>query len=174
MPQGSFPAKMTIVDAVQLGTGGESLRLTSDGPAHHAPQYVTAELRCGGLAASRRVVHHYASGFEDLADFFGRLAADWRGWAGERVWESVEGDLRIEARHAYGHIQLRVVLRGPGPGWGNEGWKAMADLTIDPGEELTQAASNLRALALHTVSDDDPAPIDARQPTDHQTHPPRQ
>jgi hypothetical protein len=73
------------------------------------------------------------------------------------VWESVEGDLRIEARHEYGHVQLRVVLRSPGPEWGNEGWRATADLAIDPDEELIQAASELRALALDTCCDDDPA-----------------
>ncbi|MFC4018908.1 DUF6228 family protein [Micromonospora sp. GCM10011542] len=147
---------MTIVVAVQLGARGEWLRLTPDNTSHRPPQYVTAELRCDGLAASRQVVHNYASGFEDLADFFGQLADDWRGWSGERVWESVEGDLRIEARHEYRHIQLRIVIRSPGPGWGNEGWKAAADLTIDPGEELTRAVSDLRVLALGTASDDDP------------------
>jgi hypothetical protein len=140
-----------MVGAVQLGTRGEWLRLTPDGPARRPSEYVMAELRCDGLAASRRVVHNYASGFEDLADFFGRLADEWRGWTDKRVWESVEGDLRIEARHEYGHIQLRVVLRSPGPGWGNEGWRATADLAIDPGEELTQTASELRALALDTL-----------------------
>jgi hypothetical protein len=148
---------MTIVGAVQLGSRGEWLRLTPDGPSHRPPQYVTAELRCDGIAASQRIVHNYASGFEDLADFFGQLADDWRGWGGERVWESVEGDLRIEARHEYQHVQLRIVLRSQGPGWGNEGWMVAADLTIDPGEELTRAASDLRVLALGTGSDDDPA-----------------
>jgi hypothetical protein len=122
-----------------------------------SPQHVTAELRCDGLAAKRRVVHNYASGFEDLADFFGQLADDWRGWSGEQVWESVEGDLRIEARHEYRHVQLRIVLRSQGPGWGNEGWKVTADLTIDPSEELTRAASDLRVLALGTGCGDGPA-----------------
>ena len=143
-------AKMTIVRVVQMGSGGDWLRLTSVGPAGE----VTAELRCGGLAASQRVVHPYRSGFEDLADFVGQLADDWRGWSGRRAWESIEGDLRIEARHDYRHVQLRITLRHNGPGWGNDGWKAIADLTIDPGEELTRVASDLQAMAVGCTDND--------------------
>jgi hypothetical protein len=35
-----------------------------------------ADLRLDGLAASVTVVHHYATGFRDLADFFEKQAQD--------------------------------------------------------------------------------------------------
>jgi hypothetical protein len=132
------------MSSVQLGADHDCLRLAPDESADRRPQYVLAELRLEGLSASRRVVHHYATGFADLADFFGRLEEHWSGWEGVREWESVEGDLRIEARHQYGHVQLRVTVRSDGPGWGNHGWTATADLTIDPGEQLTQITRDIR------------------------------
>ncbi|WP_407921958.1 DUF6228 family protein [Acidipropionibacterium acidipropionici] len=42
-------------------------------------------------------------------------------WQGVREWESLEGDMRIEANHHGGHIQLRVTLRRDTPlrmAWG--------------------------------------------------------
>ena len=64
-----------------------------------------------------------------------------------REWESLEGELRIEARHQYGHVQLRVTVRADWPGWGNQGWTATADLRIDPGEQLAQISRDVRDLA---------------------------
>jgi hypothetical protein len=96
-----------------------------------------------GLEATRTVVHSYSTGFADLSHFFAGLVQDWRGWNGQRAWESLEGDLAIEARHEYGHVQLRVTLRAEGRGWGNRGWRAGADLTLDAGEQLSQVAADL-------------------------------
>jgi Family of unknown function (DUF6228) len=137
------------VHVVQIGSAETGSRLTSDGP-----YYVTAELHCSRLSATRDVVHNYASGFQDLADFFRQLAEDWTGWSGRRIWESVEHDLRIDARHEFHHVQLRITLRDDGPGWGNEGWTARADLTIEPGEELAQVASDLQLLAVSNRPED--------------------
>jgi len=95
-----------------------------------------------GLRAIRTVVHSYSTGFADLAGFFAQLEQDWRGWDDVRSWRSLEGDLSIEARHQFGHVQLRVTLRAYGPGWGNDGWTASANLTIDPGEQLSQIATD--------------------------------
>jgi Family of unknown function (DUF6228) len=55
-------------------------------------------LRVPGLDASRRVWAHYATGFDELVAFFNGLAADWRGWQGERTYESLEHDLRLTRR----------------------------------------------------------------------------
>jgi hypothetical protein len=136
---------MAHMSAVQIGTEDQRLRLVPDDPGRNL-ENVIAELRSDGLIATRRVYHGYTQGFADLADFFAGFAADWRGWDGARTWESVEGDLRIEAQHKFGHVQLRVTVRAHGSGWGNEGWSATADLTIDPGEQLSQAAAGLADL----------------------------
>ena len=79
-------------------------------------------LRVPGLEASSRVSAHYASEFDDLVAFFRQLAADWRGWDGERTYESLEHDLRLTATHD-GYVRLAVQL------WqecGRFGWSAAA------------------------------------------------
>jgi hypothetical protein len=132
---------------VKIGTDDMRLVLTPLDPMDAPPQSLTAALHLEGLAASVVVVHHYASGFRDLVDFFEQQAQDWRGWEGVRQWESLEGDLKTEVRHEYGHVQLRVTVRKMLPSWGNNGWLATGDLTIDPGEQLTRVAADVKALA---------------------------
>jgi hypothetical protein len=105
---------------VKIGTDDIHLLLMPMAPMDAPPQSLTAELHLDGLAASLVVVHHFGSGFKDLADFFERQAQDWRGWEGIRQWESLEGDLKIEARHEYGHVQLRVTVRKMLPNWGKQ------------------------------------------------------
>ena len=46
---------------------------------------VVVRLRVPGLDASRRVWANYATGFDELVTFFNGLAADWRGWQGQRA-----------------------------------------------------------------------------------------
>lgn len=132
---------------VQIGTADAHLVLTPLDPTDAPPESLTAALYLDGLSASVVVVHHYATGFRDLADFFEQQAQDWRGWKGIREWESLAGDLRIEARHEYGHVQLRVTVRRMRPDWGNHGWLATGDLTIEPGEQLTRVSEDLQAFA---------------------------
>jgi len=133
---------------VRIGEEGVCLLLTPDVDlVSRPPEVVVAELELPGLVASVRVVTNYATGFSDLVDFFGGLAADWRGWTGVRRWESIEGDLRIDALHKYGHVQLRVTLRRSRADWGNDGWSATGDLTIEPGEQLTQIAEDVKRLS---------------------------
>lgn len=101
---------------------------------------VEVTINVPGLLATNRVWSH--GGFADLLRFFEGMADDWRGWDGERSYESLEGDLRLSARHD-GHMRLVVELRE----WtGPTGWTARADLILDPGEEATQTASSLRSL----------------------------
>ena len=131
----------------RVGSGAELLLLKSDDSGGGPPQFLLAELQLQGLSAAARIVHPYATGFEDLADFFQRLADDWRGWEGVRRWESLEGDLQIDASHEHGHVQLQVTLRRVRFDWENHGWTATGDLTIDPGEQLRQIAAEVRSLA---------------------------
>lgn len=131
---------------IQIGTDDQGLLLTPDDPGLN-PEHVIAELRSDRLSATRRVYHGYAQGFRGLADFFAELTTDWRGWEGVRTWESIEGDLRIEAQHKFGHIQLRVTIRANSAAWGNDGWSATADLTLDAGEQLSHASAEVADLA---------------------------
>ena len=141
----AFPATLWRVDAVELGSASEHLLLSlePDGPAL---AYLVADLSVDGMSATKKVYSHYASGWRELADFFAGLAADWRGWSGTREWTSLESDLKIEARHEFGHVQLHVTLRNPMAGWGNQGWSASADLTLEPGEQLSRVTDELKNL----------------------------
>lgn len=107
---------MIDVEAVQIGTDDRNLRLVLGDPGRN-PEHVVAVLRSAGLTATRRIYHHYTHGFADLASFFAQLAAGWCGWDGSRAWQSVKADLRVEAAHKFGHIQLRVTIRAHGSGW---------------------------------------------------------
>ncbi len=73
-------------------------------------QYLSVTLEGIDLRATRRVYAGYDEGFAKLARYFNALATDWRGWNGSRYYESIEGDLRIQATHD-GHVNLRVLLR---------------------------------------------------------------
>jgi hypothetical protein len=103
---------------------------------------VGVRLRVPGLDASLRVSAHYATGFDELVAFLSGLASDWRGWPGERTYESLEHDLRLTATHD-GHVQLVVQLWEP---FARNGWSATAVVQLDPGEEMTGAAGDVAAL----------------------------
>ena len=138
------------MDAVRIGAGDEYLRLAPDGADGALGDYLTAELRSGGagsLTATKRIYGGYSGGFADLVSYFAELEARWRGWQGERSWESLEHDLRLDARHAHGNVQVRVTLRAERAGWGNDGWTATADLTVEPGEQLSAISRALASLA---------------------------
>jgi Family of unknown function (DUF6228) len=105
---------------------------------------VVVRLRVPGLDASRRVWAHYATGFDELVAFFNGLAADWRGWQGERTYESLEHDLRLTAIHD-GHVRLLVELQETA---GLDEWSATGVVQLDPGEEMTRAAEDVAALLL--------------------------
>jgi hypothetical protein len=116
-------------EQVQRGSKGEILS-------------VVVRLRVPGLDASRQIWAHYATGFDELVAFFNGLAADWRGWQGERTYESLEHDLRLTAAHD-GHVHLLVQL--PQTALLDE-WSATGVVQLDPGEEMTRAAEDVAAL----------------------------
>ena len=86
---------------------------------------------------------HYAVTFNDLIDYLKSLAADWRGWQGERSYESLEDDLRLTSSHDGRHVRLAVTLRQSAV---PDGWSASAVLSVDPGEQMSAIASDVEAL----------------------------
>ncbi len=140
---GSCCASMWDVDAATVGREADGLRFSDieRGPAGEI-WYVWARLRVAGLDARLRVSAHYATGFDELTGFFGVLASEWRGWQGERAYESLERELRLTATHD-GHVRLAVQLRQSTVA---DGWLAAAVLRLDPGEEMTRVAADVTAL----------------------------
>ena len=91
--------------------------------------YWDTTLSCGSLNAS---LQFYEIRLGGLAEYFEGLAADWRGWSGERRWESLEGDVRLLAVHdGRGTITLRAGLQTEA--FAQHRWTASAELLLDAG-----------------------------------------
>lgn len=105
-------------------------------------QYLSVTVESADMRASRQVYEGYDDGFSSLARYFRDLANDWRGWQGSRDYESIEGDLRLQATHD-GHVNLRVLL------WESavpRGWRVEVEVRLDAGEPLSAAATDIAAL----------------------------
>jgi hypothetical protein len=75
------------------------------------------------------------------APMFALMAAHWKGWQGEFVWESSEEELTLRcARDRTGHVSIGVVLRS-GPSKAD--WKVEATVVAEAGqlEEIAQDAA---------------------------------
>jgi hypothetical protein len=107
-----------------------------------AAELLDVSIRDVDVEAGKSVYEGYTDGFEQLVRFFEDLADSWRGWSGERVYESIEHDLRIVATHD-GHVRLRVRLwQSTDP----DGWTLETTVRLDAGEQLSQAAKDMAAL----------------------------
>jgi hypothetical protein len=116
---------------------------------------VEALLRTRGLDARLVIRHHYGLGFADLVDFLSSLEEEWRGWVGERTFESLEHQLRIVAVHD-GRVHLDMSLWDVGD---LPGWQARAQIRLEPGEELTRVAASVRALLARPAASAEPSPV---------------
>jgi hypothetical protein len=49
---------------------------------------------------------------EQLAKLFAQMANEWRGWEGEKIWRSLDGELNLAFRHdGIGAINAKVRMR---------------------------------------------------------------
>ena len=89
------------------------LDLASDGQGHLSFEYngahlLIARIDQSGLRAEAAV---YLYDPLSLAVFLRELAESWRGWEGMKEWESLEGDLALNASaDRYGHVKIEVAL----------------------------------------------------------------
>lgn len=130
------------MDPVVIGTRGASLTVM---PARRDPagyvELLEVVLKGPGLHASLAIYAGWEAGFEELTRYFADLERDFEGWDGERVFESVEQELRLVATHD-GHVRLGVQL------WRyltDSSWSAETTVVLDAGEELSRAARDLAA-----------------------------
>jgi hypothetical protein len=76
-----------------------------------------------------------------LANFFDDLAESWRGWEGEKVWESYEGGMSLRCTSdRLGHITVAVELREGLP----TVWEARGDVPLEAGQ-LDRLAAEMRS-----------------------------
>ncbi|MCC6672584.1 MAG: hypothetical protein IT458_16080 [Planctomycetes bacterium] len=82
--------------------------------------------------SATRHVYAYTDG-AGIARLLAEAAKDWKGWQEPKVWESLEGELRIELSiDCLGHVTVAVRLRSD-PG-GPDRWQLDAELGLDAGQ----------------------------------------
>jgi len=112
-------------------SGGE-LRLSwsHQTGGRHSSQYLNVSLEDCELAASRSRIYVYEP--NDLLQFFAELASQWKGWTGEKEWNSVEGDLGLSCTSdGLGHVAMRVKLKS---GIDQDDWCVQTVIHIDAGQ----------------------------------------
>ncbi|MBA2948809.1 hypothetical protein H1D24_24035 [Streptomyces sp. PSKA28] len=79
---------------------------------------------------------------DGLDVFLAALAEDFRGWAGERTWKSLEHDLTLSAEHAGHCVRLTWGLHDRLP---DNAWHFEATTEHAPGEDMRNLAAEVRA-----------------------------
>ncbi|MFI1757308.1 DUF6228 family protein [Streptomyces sp. NPDC020571] len=104
--------------------------------------HYAVELRAPGLTA--RVDEVVAWIWDrDLTTFLEALAADYRGWDGERGWQTNDRDLTVSAVfRSGGHVGLTWAIR-PWPQAAG-GWAASVTTWLEAGEQMTSLAAQVR------------------------------
>ncbi|WP_405759297.1 DUF6228 family protein [Streptomyces sp. NBC_01420] len=79
----------------------------------------------------------------DLYSFLEELAADYRGWDGERTWHNNDRDLTVSAVfRSGGHVGLTWTVR-PWPK-AQAGWSASVTTWAEAGEQMASLAADIR------------------------------
>ncbi|MFI5643238.1 DUF6228 family protein [Kitasatospora sp. NPDC051705] len=99
------------------------------------------DLRAEGLQARLGSVVTWLWDDEYLADFLDALAADFRGWEGERTWSTHHLALRAVFRPG-GHVGLTWTLRPRSTR--EDSWAASVTTWLEGGEQLTALAADVR------------------------------
>ncbi|MGW8954974.1 DUF6228 family protein [Streptomyces sp. NPDC055709] len=104
--------------------------------------HYAVELRAPGLTARADEVVAWIWD-SDLAPFLEKLAEDYRGWDGERSWQTNDGDIMVSAVfRAGGHVGLTWTLR-PWPEAAG-GWTASVTTWLEAGEQMASLTSDIR------------------------------
>lgn len=105
------------------------------------------EIRADGVTACTTATLGAGPGGTGLAGFLARLAADWRGWDGERRWQALEREMEIEAWHdGRAHVMLAVTVRRPERTYADDAWSARVVFTVEAGEEFATLAREIISL----------------------------
>jgi hypothetical protein len=133
----------TLVIKSVSGSGSLEVAEWESGDQSRRLDYLVITLRSEALHASARIYYyHDAHGVAGLPQFFSDIAANWRGWQGEKRWESLEGDFKLSCfSDGLGHIDITVELssRITDP----VGWDVRCALTVEAGQ-LDSIAEDVR------------------------------
>jgi len=105
---------------------GTVLRLAGSAPAW--PGYFCAYLDRPGLSCRIRVCAYEPRGQRFSTIFREMAAAAWKGWEGDKAWESLEGEIRLSFRmDSSGHVNVEVQMRDV------YNWQIDTSLTLESG-----------------------------------------
>lgn len=91
-------------------------------------EYYRLTLKAENMTASSKVYAFDPFG-ESCWRYFADLADNWRGWTGTKLWNSLEGELKIFSESdALGHITMKIVLESYGS------WKTQIIICFDAGQ----------------------------------------
>ncbi|MFF2145008.1 DUF6228 family protein [Kitasatospora sp. NPDC058190] len=138
------PAEPTDTPAVTVHSQDDPTARVTLTDRHFPDEYgtgFTVDLHGEGLRARVDSVVVWAWGPEHLADFLDKLAADFRGWDGERTWSTHHLTLRAVFRSG-GHVGLTWTIRP----WTTQenSWEASVTTWLEGGEQLAAFASDVR------------------------------
>lgn len=102
------------------------------------PDEALFEVTSDGLSAATWVYDY--PDFARFVAFLTGMERDWRGWDGARDWANLEGQLAITAEHTGVHVTIRVTMER------FVDWKVRADMTVGPGEDITNAVLAAKSL----------------------------
>jgi hypothetical protein len=129
-----------------------TLTLQADEPRSSRPyepwEYV-AELAAGSVSARVEVYDHMPDRFRQ---FFVSLAQDWKGWVGERHYESLEPMLKLSAKHdGKGFAVFALLLRAGASE--SFSWSVSQRLSVELGQlgTVAEAASEFASVERRVV-----------------------
>ncbi|HEV8429368.1 MAG TPA: DUF6228 family protein [Pyrinomonadaceae bacterium] len=97
---------------------------------NHPAEYIRVTLEDRELASSSSCIYLYEP--YDFVTFFDELAPDWKGFAGEKEWKSVEEDFAQSATsNGLGVVALRVTLES---GLYEDDWCVQAIIHVEAGQ----------------------------------------
>ena len=123
--------------AARLGDAGMSLEF-SDPQFEESGRLRYLQVRLHGTRLDAQLTF-YVYDVDELVRYFRWLDDGWRGWKGERQYESVEGDLVLSARHDR-RIELTATIAGEAARdiSAQVGWTCQGIVGVEPGEELSR------------------------------------
>ena len=110
-------------------------------------EYFLASLTGRGINAQARVGKYMAEPFANLFEY---LSTNWKGWKGERAWESLEGEFRLGATaDLTGHTRINIHLHDGAPAR----WEVNTFVEVEAGqlERLAQDAREFDRVMFSTV-----------------------
>lgn len=145
---------MVSMEPARLGDATMSLEFAD--PRFDESGFSHLEARLLGTRLDARL-GFYAHDAAELVQYFRSLDDDWRGWSGERRFESVEGDVVLSARHVR-RIELTVSLTAEADRdvSTSVGWTCTAVVSVEPGEGLSRFVRALDVLVSPGIAGESP------------------